>query len=337
MSIQYNNYSSVTDYLDRNAVYASNQSLYASKLTVIRGALIVGLAPKAHLRLTKELVEWKISTMLAFIDTNSPFTIQNADELEMSERVTVAYFIGMVFAQIQMQSQYNVRHMEHLKNPGITPTSLPGDLKNPDLWGLNHRTGNSYLVEAKGSTVSKEYFNNQNVRKADSQLRAIIQIDYTVSGVTSTYNQASSNLEKLIVATHPNSNDEMMQHIIDPTDEEDKVVKVSGDDLVYKHYSQLVKLLGGEEYKIIELEGLPNFKFRTIDFDAYNCSIGLLDEVYEVLKSLVVKEEIVQEDLRDINREVSLVLDRFEKILNNNLENEQISVGIDGVIVLAKS
>jgi len=56
-----------------------------------------------------------------------------------------------------------------------------------------------------------------------------------------------------------------------------------------------------------------------------------------VLKSLVVKEEIVQEDLRDINREVSLVLDRFEKILNNNLENEQISVGIDGVIVLAKS
>lgn len=51
MSIQYNNYSSVTDYIDRNAVYASNQSLCASKLTVI----IVGLAPKAHLRLTKEL------------------------------------------------------------------------------------------------------------------------------------------------------------------------------------------------------------------------------------------------------------------------------------------
>jgi len=337
MSIQYNNYSSVTDYIDRNAVYASKQSLYASKLTVIRGALIVGLAPKAHLKLTKELVEWKISTMLAFIDTNSPFTIRNADELEMSERVTVAYFIGMVFAQIHMQSQYNVRHMEHLKNPGITPTSLPGDLKNPDLWGLNHKTGNSYLVEAKGSTVRKEYFDNQNVRKADSQLRAITQIDYTVSGATTIYNQASSNLEKLIVATHPNSNDEMMQHIIDPTDEEDKVVKVSGDELVYKHYSQLVKLLGGEEYKIIDLEDLPNFKFRTIDFDAYNCSIGLLDEIYQVLKSLVVKEEIVQEDLRDINKEVSLVLDRFEKVFNNNLENKQFSIGIDGVIVLAKS
>ncbi|AMO87256.1 hypothetical protein B857_01947 [Solibacillus isronensis B3W22] len=343
MSIQYNNYSSVTDYIDRNAVYASNQSLYASKLTVIRGALLVGLAPKAHLKLTKELVEWKISTMLAFIDTKSPFTIQNADELEMSERVTVAYFIGMVFAQIHMQSQYNVRHIEHLKNPGITPTSLPGDLKNPDLWGLNHRTGNSYLVEAKGSTVRKEYFDNQNVRKADSQLKAITQIDYTVTGATTTYNQASLNLEKLIIATHPNLNDEMMQHIIDPMDEEDKVVKVSGDEMVYKHYSQLVKLFGGEEYKtidledLLELENLPKLMFRVIDFDAYNCSIGLLDEIYQILEPLVVKEEIVQEDLQNINKNVSLVLDRFEKVINDNLENEQFSIGIDGVIVLAKS
>lgn len=337
MGIQYNNYSSLADYIDRNAIYASNQSFYASKLTLIRGALIVGLAPKAHLSLTKELVEWKISTMFAFIDTDSPFTIKNADELDMSERVTVAYFIGMVFAQIHMQSQYNIRHLEHLKNRGINPKSLPGDLKNPDLWGLNHRTGNSYLVEAKGSTVSKEYFDNKNIRKAASQLRAITQIDYTVLGVTSTYNQASSNLEKLIVATHPNSDDEMMQHIIDPTDEEDKVVKVSGDEQVYKHYSHLVKLLGGEESNILDLEDLPKFKFRTIDFDAYNCSVGLLEEVYQILKSLVVKEKIVQEDLSGINKEVNLVLDKLDKITSGNLENEKFSVGIDGVIVLAKS
>ncbi|RJS63030.1 hypothetical protein [Priestia filamentosa] len=337
MSIQYNNYSSLTDYIDRNANYAFNQCFYASKLTLIRGALIVGLAPKAHLSLTKELVEWKISTMLAFIDTNTPFSIQNADELEMSERVTIAYFIGMVFAQIHMQSQYNVRHLEHLKNPGITPKSLPEDLKNPDIWGLNHRTGNSYLVEAKGSTVSNEYFNNQNVRKADSQLRAIKQIDYTVSGITLTYSQAISNLEKLIVATHPNLDNEIMQHIIDPKDEEDKVVKVNGDEMVYKHYSHLVKILSEENYKIINLESLPKFKFRTIDFDVYNCSIGLLEDVYQILKPLVVREKEVLKDLNDINKEVNLILDRFEKISNYDLENEKVSVGIDGVIVLLKS
>lgn len=52
MSIQYNNDYSLTDYIDRNAVYVSNQSFYASKLTEIRGALIGGLIPIAHLKLT---------------------------------------------------------------------------------------------------------------------------------------------------------------------------------------------------------------------------------------------------------------------------------------------
>ncbi|MFK9095164.1 hypothetical protein [Bacillus salipaludis] len=337
MSIQYNNYSSLTDYLDRNAVYASNQSFYTNKLTLIRGAVIVGLAPKAHLSLSKELLEWKIYTMFSFIDTNSFFTIKNASDLEMSEKVTVAYFIGMVFAQIHMQKMYNVRHLEHLKNPGIIPTSLPGDLKNPDLWGLNHRTGQSYLVEAKGSTALSNYFINKHVRKADSQLRAITQIDYTVSGVISTFNQASTNLEKLIIATHPNLNGEMMQHIIDPIEEEDKVVKVSGDEMVYKHYSHLVNFLSVQQSKIKELHQLSKVKFRIIDFDAFNCSIGLLEEIYQILNPLVAKENLVQENLTNINKELNLVLDRFEKVSNHDLENEKFSIGIDGVIVLEKS
>ncbi|MGG3805353.1 hypothetical protein [Metabacillus fastidiosus] len=113
MSIHYNNYASLTDYIDRNTIYISSQFFYANKLTLIRGALIAGLAPKADLNFTKELVEWEISTMLAFFNTIFPFTIQNANELEMSERVTVAYFIGMVFAQIHMQKNYNIRHLEH--------------------------------------------------------------------------------------------------------------------------------------------------------------------------------------------------------------------------------
>lgn len=337
MSIQYNNYSSVTDYIDRNAVHASSQSFYANKLTLIRGAVITGLAPKAHLSLSKELLEWKISTMLAFIDTTSPFIIKNASDLEMSEKVTVAYFIGMVFAQIHMQKMYNVRHLEHLKNPGITPTSLPGDLKNPDLWGINHRTGQSYIVEAKGSTACSNYFTNKHIIKAESQLEAITQIDYTVSGVTSTFNQASSNLEKLIIATHPNLNGEMMQHIIDPVEEKDKIVKVNGDEMVYKQYSHLVNFLSVQQSKIIELHKLSKVKFRIIDIDALNCSIGLLEEIYQILNPLVSKENLVQENLTNINKDLNSVLDRFEKLTNHELENEKFSIGLDGVIVLEKS
>ncbi|MEY8739802.1 hypothetical protein [Paenibacillus tundrae] len=328
MGIKYSNYANVVAYRDRRPMHTANQILTANKLTLVRGAITVGLAPKAHLNLSRELLEWKISTMLAFIDTNSIFTIKNVNDLEMSERVTVAYFIGMVFAQIHMQKMYNIRHLEHLKSPGIGFTSRSGDLKNPDLWGVDLRTRQSYLVEAKGSTLRSNYFDNTKIIKAESQLNAILQINYTVAGVTQTFNGA--NLKKLIIATHPDMNNEIIQHIIDPIEENQKLIKVQGNEMVYKHYLHLINFLTIENSNLVEISRIPNVKFRVINLKMFNCSIGLLEDIYQILKPKLVIETPREEDLIGINEDINSILNTYE--LDQN--NEKYSIGIDGVIVL---
>lgn len=271
--------------------------------------------------------------MLAFIDTNSLFTIKTVNDLEMSERVTVAYFIGMVFAQIHMQKMYNVRHLEHLKSPGIGFISRSGDLKNPDLWGVDIRTGQSYLVEAKGSTARADYFDNTKITKAEIQLNAILQINYEINGVTTTFNGA--NLKKLIIATHPNTNNEMMQHIIDPIEENQKIIKVQGNKMVHKHYLHLANFLRMENSNVIEINRIPDVKFRVINLEMFNCSIGLLEDIYQVLKPKLVIEAPREEDLVGINEEINSILDTYELESNVQFQNdEKYSIGIDGVIVL---
>lgn len=333
MGIKYNNYANVLAYKARHPMHVTNQILSANKLTLIRGAITVGLAPKAHLNLSRELLEWKIATMLAFIDTNSLFTIKNVNDLEMSERVTVAYFIGMVFSQIHMQKMYNVRHLEHLKSPGIGIVSRPGDLKNPDLWGIDLRTGQSYLVEAKGSTASANYFDNTKITKAETQLNAIRQINHTVAGITTVFNGAS--LKKLIIATHPNINNEMMQHIIDPIEENQKIINVQGNEMIYKHYMHLANFLRIEDSKVIQISRIPYVKFRVINLEMFNCSIGLLEDIYQVLKPKLVIELPRQEDLLGINEEINSILDTYELEFNAEFQNdEKYSIGNDGVIVI---
>ncbi|GLC89700.1 hypothetical protein [Lysinibacillus piscis] len=335
MSIQFSNYASVSDYKDR--ITSSSQVFYANKLTLIRGAITAGLAPKAHLNITREVLEWKIATMLAFINTSSPFTIKNVSDLETSEKVTVAYFIGMVFAQIQMQKMYNVRHLMHLKSDNITVTSSPGDLKNPDLWGLDYITGQSYLVEAKGSTKCSEYFSNSYVNKAEIQLNAILQIHYNLGGHTTTYDQASFNLNKLIVATHPNINGEIMQHVIDPKNEEQKILDINGDEMVYKHYAHLVKFINNEKAKSIEINNISGVKFKMIDLDSFNCSIGIMENIYEILKPYTKVENLTEAILSNLHQEVNDSLDELDKLINKIPDNDKFSIGIDGIIVIEKN
>lgn len=336
MSIQFSNYASVRDYKNRLTT-SSNQAFYANKLTLIRGAITVGLARKGHLNTTREVLEWKIATILAFINTSSPFTIKNVADLETSEKVTVAYFIGMVFAQIQMQKIYNVRHLMHLKSDNITVTSSPGDLKNPDLWGLNYITDQSYLVEAKGSTICSNYFNNSYVDKAEIQLNAILQIHYNLNGCTTTYNRASLNLNKLIVATHPNIGGEIIQHVIDPKNEEQKTIDINGDEMVYKYYAHLVKFINNEKAQSIKISTLPNIKFKIIDLDSFYYSIGIMEEVYNLLEPYTKTINLTESILRNLHQKVNNSLDELNKLINKIPDNDKFSIGIDGIIIIEKN
>lgn len=322
MGIKYNKYNNLTGYLARN--YSSKRHLNANKLTLIRGALIVGTAPRGHLVFSKELIDWKISTICTFVDSNRPFSIKNIDQLEISEKANVAYFIGMVFAQIHMQIIYNVRHLEHLSNTNISMLRYnKGDLQIPDLWGICNKTGISYLVEAKGSTTSMDYFSNSVVRKAISQLNVVRQINYTIPlTISNIYSQHNNNLERLVIATHPDSNGEIMQQIIDPREGKEKIIDIDGNELVYKYYINLIKILQAEETEKINI---MNLQFRVIKLNTNNYSIGILEEIYQLYDSEIKSE---------IHFRVNKVLDKLEEIYINEFENEMYSIGIDGVIVL---
>lgn len=243
----------------------------------------------------------------------------------------------MVFAQIQMQKMYNVRHLMHLKSDNIAVTSSPGDLKNPDLWGLDYITGQSYLVEAKGSTKCSEYFSNSYVEKAETQLNAILRVHYNLGGHTTTYDQASFNLNKLIVATHPNINGEIMQHVIDPKNEEQKILDINGDEMVYKHYAHLVKFINNEEAKSIEINHISGVKFKMIDLDSFNCSIGIMENIYEILKPYTKVESLTEAILSNIHQKVNDSLDELDKLINKRSDNDKFSIGIDGIIVIEKN
>lgn len=120
MSFKYNYYSGLGNYFKDPT--SQDLNISANGLSLIRGSIIVGLAPYAHRLHDQELLEWKIKTMLTFIDPTK-YKVKYIDSLEQSEKVAVAYFIGMVCAQIHMQSIYKIRHMQHLTNRGIESVS----------------------------------------------------------------------------------------------------------------------------------------------------------------------------------------------------------------------
>ncbi|UQD50943.1 hypothetical protein C0971_01955 [Bacillus methanolicus] len=76
MSLIFKNYFSVSNYVSREEdIFAS--SYVINKYTLIRSAIMVGLASKGYLELSREVKEWKIKTIDVFVDTSTkPFKIK---------------------------------------------------------------------------------------------------------------------------------------------------------------------------------------------------------------------------------------------------------------------
>ncbi|PJN86846.1 hypothetical protein [Bacillus sp. mrc49] len=337
MGINSSYYNSKTDYMDR--VVASSGTYFCSKFTVLRGALTVGLAPKEYLSIPKEVAEWKLATVNAFIEfSTSPLTMKNITHLETSEKVNVAYFLGMVFSQIYMQTHYGLRHLEHLRNSGIKVSKRTTRKMNPDLWGISTTlitsktppSPKSFLVEAKGSTTRSTYFNDENVDKAARQLGVVTQINYKSSAGAKPqiFNSSLSNLEKLVVATHPNDNGEITQHIVDPTNGQDNVVEVNGDETVYKHYLGIMNLIANETIIPSTKSGI---KFKVVEYKKLGCFVGISEKVFDIVYESFKGKKVTSKSLEGINNKINKELDDLN--LLNNIESENLSIGIDGIIV----
>lgn len=348
MIVSYNEYSSVSHYdKDRKSKtsLSSGSTIYpVNPFRLFRSSVIVGLAPKNFRKLPPAVRDWKMRTVKTFIDLNSkkpPLKFANFKDLETSERAAVSYLLGMIFAHLLMQNKYKIRHIEHLNNSGIHPVRYPNTRKSPDFWGFDRTIWpptDSYLVEAKGSLTPDEYIAMRPINKAVKQLNSIKQIGYKTSmGRSLIFNKDYlKNLDKLIIATHPNSNNNVIQKIIDPEESEELVITINGDESIFNYYYNLIGWLQSANSREVSIEINHNEKnFVITDIPDTNISVGVLKEIYERLNRIVEDEKRYEiEDFNEIDQDINKELDELIAI-DNEIGN--ISLGIDGVIALDKN
>lgn len=351
MVYQFKKYDSVEDYgKKKEAVF--KESYGVTKLDVMRSSIMVGLSTKGFKNLKREIAEWKFKTISTFVDLDkTPFVIKEeyVKQLETSEQITVSYFIGMVFAHLYMQKYHNVRYLEHLKNEGIEAIPYKDKKQRPDFWGIGENEGEdekegeskkedenlSYLVEAKGSTIPNTRLALETIKKAEKQLDAIREIRYTNPyGKVIRYNNPN-DLKKIIIATHPAKDHTVLQHIIDPMGADGIEIEVNGNESVFKHYYNLIKWLKNEHTNEIRFD-YPQQKIRAyfivVELKELGISFGLLKEIFTLFETLVEKETYSLSDFDGIREKTNKVVEHYKKAFIH-INNEENSVGIDGVIV----
>ncbi|MDN4618428.1 hypothetical protein QCD85_09995 [Paenibacillus sp. PsM32] len=364
--ITYRLFDSLSDFEQKN-IRADNQQLSFSKNALYAAAVTVGSPYKYHNSnyFPKEILNWKTNIIHTFIDKSSlHLRFKNVSFLESSEKGAVGFFIGMIFAHLYAQIQLEIKFTEHLSNESITPNLRPGNRSRPDLWGIA-KSGQSYLIEAKGSFDSSDFSKIDYIRKAETQLKNVTSIDFKYStNQSKTYK--GSNLKKIIVSTFaklpvrvtkknqtPGIPNQIYLDVIDPEGAEKKKVTVDGDEMVFKYYYFLVSMLSDQETEEKFLNGTA-FILYTIPCEGLK--IGLMKDIYNLLNIYVKEyEENIQNNLAksaDFFRESNLYRkingDEQDTGILNLLEGKRheietdaetktlFSVGIDGVVVITE-
>lgn len=304
--------------------------------TIRRCAIVVGTNPWLE-EVPKEVLKWKLSLIEAYIDTlNGRLDIKNIGYLEKTEKAAVSFFIGMIFAQVIAQELFGIRQLYHLEKKGEERFIVTSTGKSPDLCGYCRRSGRAFLFEAKGATVpvkgDPEFFKNSIVKEGCIQLNSVSRVAFTHTGRT----YWGRDLKKLVVATHPNSENQIINQIIDPINFRKKKIVIDSDLMAFKYYFNIISLI--ETHKsFIHSEAFG--EFRVLNVMEYDFNIGLKEEIYQILRPYYLEyKQNVDVNLSGIYLKINQVLDIFENDKRKNLRNDKqenlrnISLGIDGVI-----
>ncbi|OCA86037.1 hypothetical protein A8F94_14435 [Bacillus sp. FJAT-27225] len=327
MDIYYNDFADLNDYLNKNALIQDH--FYLNKNTVRRCALTAGKYPWKK-PIKWEILRWKLSLVDAFIDFGSGSSViglKDTDFLEESEQRIVSFSIGMIFAQCYAQYWYGVRHLHHLKNLIKDKTIIVSTKgKFPDFWAVESTSGTGYLIEAKGSCTKSNFIANQKIKEAFDQLssvRCVVGRQVAGGHVKDTL-YYGHNLKKYVIATHPDSKNELTQQVVDPVVENNMNILIDIDKATYRYYENLYLILVQLNKRLINIEGLD---FYIIDIPEFNCSLGLQKEIYEIINSYY-REEQNKIDYAELHEKINSILPKIN--INNN--NNNISIGPDGLI-----
>jgi len=254
---------------------------------------------------SEQEVNFRISMVKAFLNIEDLYIKRsvNFEQLDPSEKVSINYFLGMVFSSLVMQKRFQVRWMIHLDLFEGKKDYLVGN-KRPDFIGK--KLSSSWnLIEAKGVQVRK----SSTIEKAKEQLVNLVSID----GFHPDY--------KLISILYGKGEADLTIDIIDPVEKGDIELETSGVDYVSDYYASVINILK-KEYSIKEIKGR---KFIVKDIKCNNLFLGL---------DLFIFEEIQTKSLDGMN-------DNVESYLKENDDNrnkmsafeENFFIGADGVYV----
>lgn len=310
--MNYTDYDSITERRQ-----AALQTYQTTKEDLIRCAYTVGLSANLVKLLPDEIKLHRgtiIDAYLDFRNTQVQLKEANLRFLDQSEKTSLMYSLGMIFAQSYIQSNYKVRHLMHLKSDCVN--YYPKG-RTPDLWGVDLSTRNSYLVEAKGTSNYSYFFDKGILGDAIDQLNSISLVEFIAGSRSRSF--WGTELKKIAIGSHPNKVGEVTQQIIDPTEGEDIEVKIHGSDLIKEYYKNIIKIIESYPKEIYHINGL---EVIGVYIERVNLKIGVLKPLYDMLKAEVIEESIYDQ--------VNNILDEYD--LEERLETNSY-IGLDGIYV----
>lgn len=317
-TIDFKFYLNYTDYDSiRNRRLAPLQNYQTTKVDLIRCAYTVGLSANLIKLLPIELKRHRgaiIDAYLNFTTSKIQFKERNFKFLEQSEKTSLMYSFGMIFAQSYMQRHYKIRHLMHLKSSCVS--HYPQG-RTPDLWGVDLSTRKSYLVEAKGTSEPGYFFDKGIIKDAIDQLNSIDLIEFHAG--TRSRNFWGNELEKIAIGSHPNKVWEVTQQIIDPTEGENIRIKIYGEDLIKEYYNNILKTIESYSKEIYYINGLEIIGVYVSELEV---KIGILKVLYDILMG-----ERNEENIYD---QVNDILDDY---LEGFLETSNNYMGLDGIYI----
>ncbi len=225
------------------------------------------------------------------------------------EKRKVSYNLGMAVAKLYSERLLNIPNLIHIetlkKQQAVTFNAVGKKSKEPDLVGQTPDL-RWHIFEAKGMS------NNQlakKIQEGKDQAREVATI----------HNVAPSTLS--VCATHFGL-DRITSKIDDPAQDGDKIIEIDVNKYFNTYYLPFLSLEETVQtsFKNQKIENI-DYNYINIQTPKLNITIGLLSEVYELLK---------QGDWNDLNQYYINNIER-NTFLNQEI-SENNSVGLDGFL-----
>jgi aspartate carbamoyltransferase len=232
----------------------------------------------------------------------------------------ISYELGMIFAHLISQKKLGVIWTLHLSNLDringnrtLSLTWTTGRTNNrqePDLIAIDEND-DFYVIEAKG-TLDK--CRAETIREALRQVGYVNQINNTTPCRYVSYFLGKRGKPILI-------------KFIDPEERGQINIELDPNKVIEFYYKKLFGILPNE--RKLEKKNIKGIVFR--GFTVRNIFIGLERRIFSYLKDMRTNPENRQKNCEEIKK-ISRTLK--ESIKNIMLENEDLSLGADGIIVM---